>query len=257
MQIVTVPCHFDNFAYILLCERSGEAAIVDPAEYYPVYAAVEKLQLNVNAVFCTHHHNDHIGGLEELRAERPGLNIYGHVTDAERITGLNQPVADGDAVTFGNIKGQVYHTPGHTSGSVCYLFENNLFSGDTVFGAGCGRLFEGTPDQMYRSLSALASKVSGAAKVYFGHEYTLQNLKFAEFIEPENEVIQQRIATCKEQRQKDEPTTPSTFSEEIQTNPFFRCNMEEVVQGVQKKLFVKAETPEAVFAALRKQKDSF
>lgn len=257
MKVVTVPCHFDNYSYILVCEKSGEAAIVDPAEYYPVYTKIEELGCKVTSILCTHHHSDHIGGLEDFRLENPTLQIFGHIEDEKRITGLNRPVIDRDAIRIGQLEGQVIHTPGHTSGSICYLFEDTLFTGDTVFGAGCGRLFEGSPDQMYSSFATLIDRVPSHAKIYFGHEYTLQNLKFAEFIEPENQRIQERIRNSNKLRDNNTETTPSKLSEEVETNPFFRCTVESVINSVIDRLFAEPSTPQKVFAALRKQKDSF
>lgn len=257
MKIITIPCHFDNYSYLLVCEESGEAAVVDPAEYYPVLTTVEKLQVKLQTVFCTHHHTDHIGGLEDLRAEYPGLKVYGHISDSGRILGLDNPVADGDSIGFGQIEGKVLHTPGHTSGSICFYFQDNLFTGDTVFGAGCGRVFEGSLEQMHQSLMKLVSEIPMATKIFFGHEYTLQNLKFAEFIEPANRDISDRISTGQGKRDRDEPTTPSTLKEELLTNPFLRCDQDEVKQSVMEKLFVKSTNAVDVFAALRKQKDSF
>lgn len=257
MKIVTVPCHFDNYSYVVISEESGEAAVIDPSEYYPVYTALQQVDKRVDSIFCTHHHTDHIGGLEDFRAENKNLKVYGSIEDISRITGLNQPLSDNDVISVGQVEGRVLHTPGHTSGSVCFLFENTLFAGDTVFGAGCGRLFEGGPEQMYSSLRTVVERVPPSCEVYFGHEYTVQNLKFAEFIEPENELVKKRIEAACAQRKNNLLTTPSTLQAELETNPFFRCHVDSVKKSVEEKISAEVASPQQVFAALRRLRDGF
>lgn len=257
MKIEIIPCHFDNFAYLLICEESGKAAIVDPAEYYPISQVIHKLDVELVAIYCTHHHADHIGGLEDFCEEYPNIEVAGFKGDAGRISGITHTLEDGDVVNFGNVKGRVKHTPGHTSGGICFLFDDEIFTGDTLFGAGCGRLFEGSPEQMYNSLYSLTDGLDEDVKVYFGHEYTLSNLKFAEFVEPENQLVIDRLNDATILLAKGGATTPSTIGLERQTNPFLRSNIEAVRMGLAEKLLVEETDPVSVFAAVRRLKDHY
>ncbi|MFT5697569.1 MAG: hydroxyacylglutathione hydrolase [Desulforhopalus sp.] len=257
MKIEIIPCHFDNFSYLLICEESGKAAIVDPAEYYPISQVIDKLKVEIVAIYCTHHHADHIGGLDEFCEEYPDVQVAGFEGDAGRIALMTHRLKDGDVVEFGNIHGSVKHTPGHTSGGICFLFGEHLFTGDTLFGAGCGRLFEGTPEQMYRSLHSLTDDLDDGVKVYFGHEYTLSNLKFAQYIEPDNQVIADRLSAAGALLEKGGSTTPSTIGLEKKTNPFLRSNIDTVREGLAEKLLLDENDPVSVFTAVRRLKDSY
>ncbi len=257
MKIISVPCSFDNYGYLLICEETGEAAVVDPAEFYPIYCEIERTGIHLRAVYCTHHHADHIGGLEDLLAEFPELSVYGHESDKRRIPGMNRSLTDGSKIQVGNIEGQVIHTPGHTTGSLCYLFEDALFTGDTLFSGGCGRLFEGSPKQMYDALNFKIKILPPRTKVYFGHEYTLQNLKFANFIEPGNEEVSRRLEVIADQREKGMLSTPSTLQIECDTNPFLRTGEKGVIKSVAEKFIGEALDPVSVFTAIRRLKDSF
>ena len=257
MKIVALPCSFDNYGYLIVCEETGEAAIVDPAEFYPLSCEIERLGVRLHSIYCTHHHADHIGGLEEWLGEFPGLAVYGHENDERRIPGMNRTLTDGSKIRIGNIEGQVLYTPGHTTGSLCYLVGDALFTGDTLFGAGCGRLFEGSPKQMYDALNGRIKSLPPETKVYFGHEYTSQNLKFASFVEPDNLSVSKRLELTTAQREKGQLTTPSTLKVECETNPFLRCEEEGGIRSVAEKLTGEALDPLSVFTALRRLKDSF
>lgn len=257
MKIVTIPCSFDNYSYLALCEQSRKAAVVDPAEFYPIQKYLDSSDITLEAILCTHHHYDHIGGLEEMLAQYPGMKVYGHESDQQRILGLNKPVSDDDILAIGDHEVRVLHTPGHTIGSVCYLLENHLFSGDTLFGGGCGRVFEGTYEQMYSSLMNRLVLLPGDIKVYFGHEYTLANLLFAQFVEHDSESVNSRYEAVKQQRDEGGVTSPSTLSLEKKTNPFLRCADPRLIRSLQTKSIVEDEKPVSVFSALRRLKDSF
>jgi hydroxyacylglutathione hydrolase len=257
MKVITVPCLFDNYGYLIICEETRAAAVVDPAEFYPVSREIERAGVQLQAIYCTHHHADHIGGVEDLLGQFPGISVYGHESDRRRIQGMNCSLVDGSEFRVGNIAGRVLHTPGHTSGSLCYLIEDALFTGDTLFGGGCGRLFEGSPKQMYDALNSQLKPLPPETKVYFGHEYTASNLKFANFAEPENEAVRKRLEQATTQRDKGGLTTPSTLKAEVQTNPFLRCSEKNIIDSVAKKFIGEALDPLSVFTALRRLKDSF
>ncbi len=258
MKIITIPCSFDNYAYLLICEETGDAAIVDPAEYYPIYSEIERSGVRLQSIYCTHHHADHIGGLDEMLSEFPDVSVYGHESDKQRIRRMNRSLAEGEQIQIGKILGKVMHTPGHTSGSLCFMIEDALFTGDTLFSGGCGRLFEGTPKQMYDALNCRIKLLPSETKVYFGHEYTLQNLKFARFIEPGNGAVNERLnQLLNHSGSALLPTTPSTIQIECETNPFLRCEEEGVVRSIAEKFAGEALDAVSVFTALRRLKNSF
>jgi hydroxyacylglutathione hydrolase len=257
MKVITVPCLFDNYGYLIICEETGAAAVVDPAEFYPVASEIERAGVQLQAIYCTHHHADHIGGVEDLLGQFPGIAVYGHESDRRRIQGMNSPLIDGSEFRVGNIAGRVLHTPGHTTGSLCYLIGDALFTGDTLFGGGCGRLFEGSPKQMYDALNSRIKPLPPETKVYFGHEYTASNLKFANFVESDSEEVQKRLEQAAAQREKGVLTTPSTLKTEVETNPFLRCSEKTIIDSVAEKFIGEALDPLSVFTALRRLKDSF
>ncbi len=248
MKVIVVPCAFDNYAYILICEKSGKAAVVDPTEAYPVLMQVEKAGAELTAILCTHHHADHVGDIESLLNENPGLDVYCHHSDRQRIIGVNRPLFGGDFFSIGDLAVEVLNTPGHTKGSVAYSVEGALFTGDTLFGGGCGRLFEGTAEEMYDSLNHTIKVLPDETRIYFGHEYTLSNLTFSRTVDPENNHIVRRLASLRDLAGGKRITTPSTLALEKETNPFLRCD-ELDIQG--------CDSPLEVFTRLRQMKDGF
>lgn len=255
MKVIPVPCAFDNFAYVLVCERTSEAAVIDPTEAYPVWREVEAAGAQLTSVLCTHHHRDHIGGLQDLVDEQPDLQVCGFGADKDRISGMTHPLSDGDQVIVGELKGKVMHTPGHTSGSICYHFDSALFTGDTVFGGGCGRLFEGTAHEMFVSLHERIGSLPDTIRLYFGHEYTEHNLLFAAKLEPHNSEIAARLEKVRKAKNNGGHSSPSTLAEERATNPFFRCGEKDIRQN-----FItagsKADDAE-IFALVRQARNSF
>lgn len=256
MKVIIIPYSFDNYGYLIICEKSGEAAVVDPGEFYPVYRELKKHEIRLRAVYCTHHHGDHIGGLGELLDEFNGITIYGSAEDAGRIPGMNSLLTEKSEISIGEIAGRVFTTPGHTWGSVCYSFASYLFTGDTLFGGGCGRLFEGTAQEMYESLNDKLKNLPMETKVCFGHEYTTQNLKFAKFVEPGNMAIDERLADIAN-KQRQLITTPSSLRLECATNPFLRCGEEGVAKKAAEISHADPLDPLAVFTAIRKMKDNY
>ncbi len=258
MKVITIPCNFDNYGYLIVCEETGETAVVDPAEFYPVYKVLKDNELALTSVYCTHHHADHIGGLDDLLDEFGDLVVCGSNLDKDRIPGLNTPLKNNGSFTIGNIRGNILFTPGHTKGSACYSFEGHLFTGDTLFSGGCGRVFEGTPAEMYESINVKIKSFPMGTKIYFGHEYTAQNLKFGQFVEPGNVTIQNQIdEMVSRSEQGMQITSPTTLELECSINPFLRCADEELLESVRKKFVIDRLDPVSVFTAIRGLKDNF
>lgn len=257
MDVVVVPCLFDNYAYIIYNEATREAAVVDPSEAWPVKRELGERGLMLTSVLCTHHHHDHIGGVDDLLDDGPdNIRVMGYRGEANRISQLNELLDDGDTVTVCGISGQVFHTPGHTTGGMVYHVGDCVFTGDTLFGAGCGRLFEGTAGQMMRSLQKITA-CGKDKKLYFGHEYTLTNLRFAAGIDPENEAVKKRFQHIENKRENGEPSAPSTVAEELLTNPFLRCGETSIISGLENRNLLKDSDPETVFAQIRELRNRF
>jgi hydroxyacylglutathione hydrolase len=255
MKVIPIPQLMDNYAYLVVDESTNEAGIVDCAEAQPVLAVVEREGVDLTAILPTHHHYDHIGGNEDLLAAKPGLTVYGF---DERIPGLTHKVNDGDRITLGSLEARIIFIPAHTTGHIAYYFANEkaVFTGDTLFAGGCGRLFEGDAAMMIKSLSKLLA-LPEDTRVYFGHEYTEKNLQFALTLEPKNEVLQSKHRWAKEQKGKGAATTPTTIGSEKQTNPFFRWGSAELRETLRTKFPDLPMTDVAVFAKTRALKDAF
>ncbi len=224
LTIEIIPCLRDNYAYLLTCTATGRAAVVDPSQVDPVVEAVDRAGVELVAILNTHHHWDHTGGNKGLLARWPDLEVYGHASDRGRVHGQTHFLDAGDALTLGDVLATVRHIPGHTTGAVAYCFPQDVFTGDTLFYAGCGRLFEGTPEMMYRSLTTeLCDTLDADTRLWCGHEYTVSNLEFAVTVEPDNSAIPERLAWARTERAAGRPTVPSTVADEQAVNPFVRA----------------------------------
>lgn len=249
-EISPIPAFKDNYIWLLVRERS--ALVVDPGDAAPVVDRLESLGLDLAAILITHHHADHQGGVGEL-VRRYRADVYAPA--AESITGTTCPLHGGETLTLLGESVDVLAVPGHTRGHLAYRSANALFCGDTLFGAGCGRLFEGTPAQMAASLARIAA-LPDDTLIHCAHEYTEINLRFASTVEPDNADIRQRIARVRALRADGRPSVPSTLAEEKATNPFLRCAQPAVRAALAGRLAVDAGNVE-VFAALREWRNGF
>jgi hydroxyacylglutathione hydrolase len=253
MPVVPIACLEDNYAYALYCEGNDQAIVVDPSEAQAVVDSLERLGLRLGGLLLTHHHWDHVGGVGGLLARHPHLPVVAHVTDGARLSGVTLRVDDGQGFDVAGHHFDVMHVPGHTLGAVAYRWQNAVFTGDTLFAAGCGRLFEGTAEQMYVSLRKLAA-LPPETEMYCGHEYALRNLAFAAAIEPGNDEIAARIEQVRRLRDAGQPSVPSTIGQELRTNPFLRCDQQEFRQRAPTD---RALVGAALFAEIRKRRNGF
>jgi hydroxyacylglutathione hydrolase len=255
MKVVPVLQLADNYAYLVIDEQTRKACVIDCAEADSVLAAAESQQVDLTAILSTHHHDDHVAGNADLLAAKPGLRVYG--ADG-RIPGVTTTVEDGDRIRLGGIEARVLFVPAHTSGHVAYYFEQEgaLFTGDTLFAGGCGRLFEGDAAMMFAALSKLRD-LPDETRVYFGHEYTETNLRFALTLEPGNEALRKKYEWVVECNRRHEPTTPTTIGSEKETNPFFRWHSIELRETLRRKFADLPMDDVSVFAKTRSMKDTF
>ena len=233
LQIERIPTFGDNYTYLVICDATQEAAIIDAPEFEPVVARVEASGARVTKILSTHHHPDHSAANPQL-AKHYGAPVYGHVSDSERLPGFSQGVDEGDTVDVGQETARVFFIPSHTMGHVAYVFDNAraLFSGDMLFAGGCGRLFEGDAQMMYDALCVKLAALPDDMRVFCGHEYTESNLVFAASVEPENAAVREKLDRVQAIRSnaaadwhnatESEMTIPSTLAEEKATNPFMR-----------------------------------
>lgn len=251
-QILCIPAFQDN--YLWLIHQGKDAAVVDPGDPTPILRALEELQLKLVAILNTHHHPDHVGGNQTLIDHCGPLAVFGPA--AEPIPGLNHPVQGGDrcALKLGDF--EVLSVPGHTRAHLAYRLGHALFCGDTLFALGCGRLFEGSPEEMFASLARIAA-LPGDTLVYCAHEYTLSNLAFALEVDAQNPALQERSIKETTKRNNYLPTVPSLLSEEKKTNPFLRCEDAAVRASAERWAGHALDTPLAVFTALRAWKNNF
>jgi len=254
LDIVRIPVLNDNYVWLMREPQSGSVGVVDPAVAGPVLAEAAKRRWKITHILNTHHHGDHVGGNREIK-EATGCTIVGPHRDRARIPGIDVEVDDGERYRFGEAEADVFFVPGHTSGHIAYAFREQkaLFCGDTLFALGCGRLFEGTPQQMWTSLSRLRA-LPDDMKVYCAHEYTQSNARFAVTVEADNDKLLKRSAAIDAARAKGEATVPSLLGEEKATNPFLRADRPELAKAMGLEPNVD---PSVVFAALRAAKDKF
>lgn len=250
MIVTPIACLSDNYAYLVECESTGDAVVVDASEAAKVAAAIAGKK--IVGIWSTHHHWDHVGGNEELAAKLGVSDVVGHASDKGRLSGQTRFVDEGDELRVGAITARVLHIPGHTTGAIAYVLSDGrgpdaVFTGDTLFLGGCGRLFEGTPEMMHASLAKLA-ELARDTRVYCGHEYTASNLRFAAHVEPGNAKVKERAAHL------GAPSVPGTIGEELESNPFLRVDSKEI----RATLGIAADaSPSAALGAIRAAKDSF
>jgi hydroxyacylglutathione hydrolase len=254
--IIPIPAFRDNYIWTL--RNAGHAAVVDPGDAAPVLAWLDANGVQLSAIIATHHHADHVGGVEALRA-RYDVPVFGPAR--ESIPRRTQGLVEGDRIDVPGVDVSlgIYDIPGHTAGHIaCYASGDDpmLFCGDTLFAAGCGRIFEGTPAQMWSSLSKLAA-LPAATRVYCGHEYTLANLQFAQAVEPDNREVRARMAREAAKRERGEPTLPSTIGAELGTNPFLRAALPEVMARAAQHAGRRITDAIDSFAILREWKNGF
>jgi len=255
MDCIPVPCLSDNYSYLLVDEGAREAVVVDPSEAGPVRAALAERGLKLKAIWSTHHHWDHVGGNQEL-ARATGCRVVGSEHDRERIPALTDMVRDGTELGHGGVRFSVIENPGHTLGAVSYVGAGWAFTGDTLFLAGCGRLFEGSPEQMWQSMRRLRELPDETA-VWCGHEYTVKNLRFALHVEPDDEAIRARLDGAEQIRKEGGFTVPAPIEIERRTNPFLRADEPGLIEALASRHGRRVAPGVEAFSALREMKDSF
>jgi len=253
LEIQRIPVLGDNYVYLCRDRQTGACAAIDPSIAPPVTAALERLGWKLTHILNTHAHRDHTGGNMDLKRST-GCAVVGGKLDAGDIPGLDIAVNDGDAVKIGSSTAQVFHVPGHTAGHVAYWFEDDraLFCGDTLFALGCGRLFGGTPSQMWSSLARLRALPDDAV-VYCAHEYAVANAAFALAVDPQNQALRCYAANIRAMRDAGRPPPPSTMAEERAANPFLRADNESFKQAVG----LAGKDAVETFAEIRRRKDGF
>lgn len=254
LTVFPVPAFTDNYIWVLVDDVRQQAIVVDPGDGIPVLAFLHQKKLTLKAILITHKHADHTGGVSTLLKKFPDVPVFSHRTD--NVLQTTHFVSDGDHVEINDYVFQVIHIPGHTLGHVAYYFKPFLFSGDTLFTNGCGRVFEGTAEQMLASLKKLMA-LPNDTQVYCGHEYTLANIEFSLQVEPNNAELQKRFEETKACRLKGKPTVPSLMALEKATNPFLRCDDVNVVKCVSVHSAKKLNSETETFAELRQWKNHF
>lgn len=253
LEIVQFPCRDDNFGVLIHDAKTGQTATIDAPALQPILDLLETRGWTLSHIFTTHHHTDHVEANLDLKA-RFGVEITGPAAEAARIPGIDKMVVGGDRFDFAGHRVDVIDCPGHTLGGISYSIPSQklLFAADTLFSLGCGRLLEGTPDQMWGSLTRLMA-LPDDTMIYCGHEYTASNAKFALTIDPDNQVLVARALEVEQLRAADKPTLPTTMGREKTTNPFLRPGD----GAIRERLGMASATDAEVFAEIRRRKDSF
>jgi hydroxyacylglutathione hydrolase len=255
IDVLPVCAFRDNYIWLIRNTDNDKVAIVDPGDAGPVLTALAENNLTPAALLITHHHADHVGGVQRL-LEHYNVPVFGPAR--ETIPGCSHFLSEGDRISLDalGLTFDILEVPGHTSGHIAYYGHGCLFIGDTLFMAGCGRLFEGTPEQMHASLQKLLT-LPDDTRVYCAHEYTLANLRFARTVEPDNAAVSARFRDCETLRRRNLPTVPGTLAVERQTNPFLRVDQAGVAAAAENFTGRALRDPVAVFAAIRSWKDGF
>lgn len=253
LELITIPCLSDNYAFLIHNGETNETSLVDAPEAGPVISVLESMGWRLNALLLTHHHHDHIDGADELRAKYNCM-VIGAAADAHRLPPLDMQVKDGDVITVCGQSCSIFDVSGHTIGHIAFHFPNDnlVFTADSLMAFGCGRLFEGSPMQMWQSLSKLIV-LPPETLVFSGHEYTASNAKFAQTVDPDNAALKARVKDIAILRQSGKPTVPSLLSLELETNPFLRATDPVLRAGLQMENAPDWE----VFAEIRRRKDAF
>ena len=224
MKIQIIPCLKDNYSYLIIDEKKNIACVIDPGEADPIIEYLENNNIKLKYILNTHHHYDHVGGNQKLK-NKYGANVVGYKDDKDRIPEIDILVHDQETWVYENFEAKILHIPGHTLGHICFYFykENSVFTGDTLFSLGCGRIFEGTNSQMFNSLKKL-KMLPADTKIFCGHEYTSQNSKFCIIHDENNENLKIKIDNIETKLKKGLPTIPSTIKDELECNIFFRSD---------------------------------
>lgn len=255
LNIVTIPAFDDNYIWLVHRQGNQNCVVVDPGDAQPVLEALKQHQLNLEAILITHHHPDHVGGVKQLVAET-GATVYGPRNETIDDVEFQLDESSSVKIEKSQLDFRVIDVPGHTNGHIAYYTDTALFSGDSLFAGGCGRLFEGTPEDMYLSLSKLA-ELPDDTRVYCAHEYTEANLKFALAVEPSNQELIERIEKVAKTRAEGKSTVPSLMATEKATNPFLRCQHESLTTAASTRLGRQPGSQIETFASIRQWKDSF
>ena len=253
MKVEIIKCLQDNYSYLLINEKNQNACVVDPSEAQPIINFVEKKNINLKFILNTHHHHDHVGGNKKLK-QKYNSKVVGSKIDEFRIPEIDLKLSEGDFFKFGKINFEIIFIPGHTRGHIAFFSQSEkiIFTGDTLFSLGCGRIFEGTYEQMFASLNKI-KKLPSSTKIYCGHEYTKNNYEFCIRYDGKNRFLQKKLNWINFQLNNSEPTVPISLSDELKTNIFLRCDSLPVKEA----LGMNNASDEVIFKKLRDLKDHF